>query len=211
MRPHRVTITPQVDADGICASQTPLAAGNLTIAGALASGGSVSLNHGHLIKIACAGADAGRTFTLTGTDYSGVSMTEAVSGENAGTATSVKYFKTITQVAVDDATAGAITVGVNGESVSNWITLDRNQAPFSVGFGVVVTGTIDYTVQHTFDDIQIDNPSGATAYAHASIAAKTDNQNSNYAYPCVATRLFVNSVTSGATLTFNAIQAGTSG
>ena len=208
MRPQRITITPQVDTDGICASQTPLAAGNLTIAGALASGGSVTLNYGHLIKVACAGADAARTFTITGTDCNGIALTEDVSGSGSSTTSSTKYFKTVTQVAVDAATAGAITVGVNADSVSNWLTLDRNISPFSVGFGVVVTGTIDYTVQHTFDDIQIANPSGVTAFNHASIAAKTDNQNSNYAYPCVATRILINSVTSGATLTFNVIQAG---
>ena len=75
-----------VDADGICASQTPLAAGNLTINGALASGGTVTLNAAQLITITSAGNDSGRTFTVYGTDVEGDLQTEAVTGANAGTA-----------------------------------------------------------------------------------------------------------------------------
>ena len=207
MRPKRFTLTPQSDADGICASQTPAAAGNLTIAGALASGGAVSLNHGHLITITSDGNDSGRTFTLTGTDYRGVALTEAVTGPNTTTVSSAKYFKTITQVAVDDATAGAITVGVNGVSASDWYLTDRNIDPFNIGFGVDISGTCTYTVQHTFEDMQVADISAVKAFDHASVASKTADANDNYAYPCSAMRVIISAFTSG-TLKLQIIQAG---
>ena len=191
MRPHRITLTPQTDDNGICASQTPLAAGNLTIAGALASGGAVSLNHAHLITIASDGADSGRTFTITGTDYRGVALTEAVTGPASTTTQSTKYFKKVIQVAVDAATAGAIIVGVDGRSVSDWIMLDRNIDPFNIGFGVDISATLTYTVQHTFEDLQVADISAVKAFDHASVASETTDQNSNYAYPCTAMRALI--------------------
>lgn len=65
--------------------------------------------------------------------------------------------------------------------------------PFNVGFGVVVSGTVDYTVQHTFD--------GANWFDHETIAAQTANADGNYAYPVAGIRVTVNSGTGSATLT----------
>ena len=196
----QVTLTPQSDADGICASQTPAGAGNLTIAGALASTGTVTLNHGHLVLITCAGADAGRTFTITGTDFRGETITEAISGSDAGTSQGSSYFKSITQVAVDAATADAITIGVNGLSASNWYPLDIYKKPFDVSLSVVLSGTTTYTIQHTFDDVQVlTDLNSISTFNHASLAAKTVSDDGNYAYPCVATRIILTSYTSGTT------------
>ena len=52
------------------------------------------------------------------TDVDGTVITEAVSGADADVSTSTKHFKTVTQVAVDDATAGAITVGMNTSAIA---------------------------------------------------------------------------------------------
>jgi hypothetical protein len=40
-----------------------------------------------------------------------------------------------------------------GTGESSPLVLDHYRAPFNVGFAVVVSGTVTYTVQHTFDDI----------------------------------------------------------
>jgi len=37
---------------------------------------------------------------------------------------------------------------------SNVLATDLYISPFNVGFGVVVSGTVTYTVQHTFDNPQ---------------------------------------------------------
>jgi hypothetical protein len=89
MKAYRKTLPPQSDSDGICASQMPSSGGaqNLTIAGALASAGSVTLNHGHLISIASDADDSGRTFSITGRDYRGFTISENITGPNATTPT----------------------------------------------------------------------------------------------------------------------------
>lgn len=94
-----------------------------------------------------------------------------------------------------------------GTGSSNILTTDTYISPFNVGFGVVATGTVDYTIQHTFG-----NPQDGTTlvwYSHPTIAAKTDNQDGNYAFPVAAIKILVNSGSGTATMTL--IQAGVVG
>lgn len=111
--------TTAADADGVCQSQTPAAGGvqNLTINGALSSGGVATFVAARLITITSAGADSGRTFTVTGTDANGDAQTESITGPATTTVTGTKYFRTVTQVRVDNNTAGAITVGMANNSL----------------------------------------------------------------------------------------------
>ena len=111
--------TTAADADGVCQSQTPAGGGeqNLTINGALASGGVATFTAARLITITCAGADDGRTFTVTGTDVNGNAQTETIAGADTDTSTGTLYFRTVTQVTVDDDTAAAITVGMANNAI----------------------------------------------------------------------------------------------
>ncbi len=104
------------DNDGICASQSPSGAGNLTINGALASGGSVTLTTPRAITITKDNtADIGRSFVITGTDVDDDAQTETITTMESLSisAEGVKLFKTITQVAVDAAMTGNIVVGIS--------------------------------------------------------------------------------------------------
>ena len=86
---------------------------------------------------------------------------------------------------------------------SSALVMNTNISPFNVGFGVVVTGTVNYTVQHTFDDPAV---GFTTWFSHPTIAAKTDNQVGNYAFPVTGIKVLVNS--GDGTATMNLIQAG---
>jgi hypothetical protein len=110
--------TTAADPDGICQSQTPAATGEqaLTINGALSSGGVATFVAARLITIASASDDSARTFTVTGTDVNGNAQTEVIAGP-ATTVTGTLYFRTVTEVLVDDDTAGAITVGMANNSL----------------------------------------------------------------------------------------------
>lgn len=96
-------------------------------------------------------------------------------------------------------------VAQTGVGNSDAQVLDIIRNPFQVGFGVVVSGTVTYTVEHTFDNVM---QAGVTPtwFAHPDVAAETTNQDGTYAFPVRAIRL---SVTSGSgTATLTAIQAG---
>ena len=91
-----------------------------------------------------------------------------------------------------------------GTGSSNVLVMDTYINPFNVGFGVVVTGTVNYTVQHTFDNPQ--EVASPLFFDHPTVAAKTANQDGNYAFPVAAIRVTVNSGSGTATMTL--IQAG---
>lgn len=95
------------------------------------------------------------------------------------------------------------TVSQTGTGSSSSIVTNTNTTPFNVGFGVIATGTVTYTIQHTFDS---PGTGFTTWYPHPTIAAKSDNQDGNYAFPVSGIKILV---TAGAgTATLNLIQAG---
>ena len=91
-----------------------------------------------------------------------------------------------------------------GTGSSNVLPMDTYISPFNVGFGVVVTGTVTYSIQHTFDNVQ--TVASPVWFSHPTIAAKTDNQDGNYAFPVAAIKVLVTAGTGTATATV--IQAG---
>jgi hypothetical protein len=206
MRPYELDIDlDNVDADGIAQSQTPSSAGNLTLNGALGT----TLDYARIIIITSAADDSGRTFTITGTDADGKAITDAVTGANAGVAVSAKFFKTITSIAVDAATAGAVTVGTrNSTSVALSKTVPINfYAPEAATVSVDVTGTISFTVQETFDDILGQSPTLATWYDVTALAAKSADTTSKISANATAVRVKINSYTDTAELQARIIQS----
>jgi len=98
-------------------------------------------------------------------------------------------------------------IAQTGTGSSAFIPMNLDTNPFNVGFGVVVTGTVNYTVEHTFDPIwQAGGPAAAGIFAHPTVASKTASQDGNYAFPVSGIRVTVNSGAGTATLTV--IQAG---
>ena len=91
-----------------------------------------------------------------------------------------------------------------GVGSSNVLAMDLYISPFNVGFGVVVTGTVTYTIQHTFDNVQ--TVASPTWFSHPTIAGKSDNQDGNYAFPVAAIKVLVTAGDGTATATV--IQAG---
>jgi hypothetical protein len=85
----------------------------------------------------------------------------------------------------------AVTVTTLGTATSNVYVPDTYISPFNIGFGVVVTGTVTYTVQHTFDDPFAAGftPASATWFNHEDLVAQTASQDGNYAFPVRAIRV----------------------
>ena len=91
-----------------------------------------------------------------------------------------------------------------GTGSSNVLPMDLYISPFNVGFGVVATGTVTYTVQHTFEDPQ--TVASPVWFPHPTITGKSDNQDGNYAFPVAAIKVIVTAGAGTATMTL--IQAG---
>ena len=158
MRPRVLNISPYAaaDADAVATSQTPAAGGiqELTLDGAFASGGVATMDFRRQVVITSAADDSARVFLVEGTDEKGNFRSEAVAGANAGAASTVQAFTTVTAVKVDDDTAGAVEVGTAAIISSNWLPLDYLRTDFQVALGISVGGsTADLTVELTLSNI----------------------------------------------------------
>lgn len=94
-------------------------------------------------------------------------------------------------------------VSKTGVGSSDALVMNTNVSPFNVGFGVIVTGTVNYTVQHTFDDPAV---GFSTWFSHPTIASQAANADGNYAFPVTGIKVLVNS--GAGTATLKLVQAG---
>ncbi len=108
---HRGRNHGQSDDEAVCLPQTASGAGNLTINGNEASGGSVSVPAETQVRITSTGDDTGVTFTITGS-LNGSPVTIVSPGANAGTINVTGLIDSISQVAVSGATAGNVSIGL---------------------------------------------------------------------------------------------------
>lgn len=154
MQPITVTVGPLAAADdnGIAESQTTAGAANLTLNGALVSGGVAILDEPRQVAISSAGNDTGVTFTVYGTTYGGASVSESLTGASGGAVATKTDFATVTQVSTSSATsASGVIVGTNSLAGSRWIRMD-SWAFAQSAMQINISGTINYTVQTTMDD-----------------------------------------------------------
>lgn len=209
------TLSPAaLDADGVITSAT-LTSGAQTLNGALVSGGIATLDSNGMARrvyIASDGNDSGVTFTVTGKNWHGDSFSETITGPNATSVISDSDFKTVTAVSISGNSTGNITVGTGAKLSGPWIPLDMFRNPFGVGFGCIISsgGSLTYSVEHTFNDIQASVTAASTVaavdvFAHEDVAAKTVSADGNYAFEVPAIRTTITAFTSG-TLNFKVNQ-----
>jgi len=159
-----------LDADGICAQQTLAAAGNALLDGALASGGTVTLDVPRNVIIDAAGA-ATAVLTITGTDVYGIPMSEAITLNGTTAVSGKKAFKTITRVAAS-AAATDFFVGT-GDVFGLPIRADsRNYVLTAWGGAFVTTGTFTAAVTTSPATTTTGDVRGTFAPADAADASK---------------------------------------
>lgn len=98
-----------------------------------------------------------------------------------------------------------------GTGSTAWNVVNWHVSPINIGFGVVVTGAVTYSIQHTFDDPN-NLPSGVSspqAFNHPLMANQTTTMDGSYTFPIVAYRLNVSAGTG--TARFSTLQAGIEG
>ena len=75
-----------------------------------------------------------------------------------------------------------------GTGAGRAVNLDYRQNPFNVGIGCVVSGTVTYSVEHTFEDFS--SIGASTVWMlNANINGTTATAATNYAFPVTAVRL----------------------
>jgi hypothetical protein len=210
MRPYLLDIDPaNVDANGIAAALpvgTSWAFG--TDAEWVASSSGDSLAH-RLVITTVANEPAGNApiLTLVGTDPDGIAQTETITLPNATTIESTKYWLTVPSGTTQAATVGTFDIGWVDEVMTKTIPINYRHTEAAT-YSVDVTGTVNYTVHQTLDDIHaLTAPAeDASWFAITALSAKTADLLEQGTVHASAGRLVVNSYTDTAEIQFTVMQ-----
>lgn len=211
MIPAIVTVGPLAAANAalLAASQTPTSGTPLTLTG-------TQPDVARRILLTYGNEASNRTLVVKGTNHTGnpISETLAVPSGAGGTVATLQDFLTVTSaLPLGGGWTAAVTLGTNTVASSPWKMLDPLVTPVNLGVGVVVSGTVNFTVEYTYD-----SPNGLTynfnqpvqviptAWPIAALASKAVNTDGSLTTPAAAWRLTVNSGTGSATAT--GIQSG---
>lgn len=95
------------------------------------------------------------------------------------------------------------TVSKTGAGSTDAVVINTNVSPVNIGFAVVVSGTVNYSVQVSYDD-----PSSGftTWFDDATVTSKTGNEDGSINFPITGLKVLVNSGTGSVTL--SVVQAG---
>lgn len=194
------------DDNGIHLSSTPTA-GAVSLDGALVTGGVAYLGDPRRVLVTTAGADAGKTMTITGTDANGNIQVDTVTLPSASTVYTSLDFLTVTGITISATAAGAIIVGTNGIGGSRWVRFN-DFAPSNISIQCDVTGTVNYTIQATLDDPNDPfNPTPAEDViwvnsSDAAVVASNSTQQSNFLFTPKYARVLINSGSGTVVATF---------
>lgn len=187
-------------------------------AGAITVGhyGTATQDYARQVIITSAGDDSANTFTITGTDWNNSIISERLTGANAGAATSVLSYKTVTSITSSAAVATTLTVGTNTVASSPWIRFDDYAANAQVALQVNVTGTVNYTVQTTMDDPNdfsrniYNNPAGVVWVdsSDTALVGATATKAGSFAIAPLYARVVLNSGTGSIVATMRQVYLG---
>src|SRR5579864_4719534 len=125
MRPTVVTKSlAAASANNIATSQTISGASAVTLNGSTVSGGVATLDTARRVLISSGGNDSSITFTVTGTQWDGQTISQTVTGSNGGTVATNLDFLTVTKIVTSGSTASTITVGTNTVGDTPWVRID---------------------------------------------------------------------------------------
>lgn len=157
MREKTVTV-PAITAvpAGISASQAANG-GNQTL-----TSSPVQLVPPRRVTITSVGDLTGVTFTVTGTDRGGSTISEAIVGASTGVVTTNRVFSTITGIKSSAANAATFTAGWSAESVSPWIGVGRSvgHATWKLRSFFPAGSSGSYILEATSQNLYSDNVTG---------------------------------------------------
>lgn len=205
MKPKRVAFTPVTGTtSNIATSQTPAGAGNVVLDGALAVGGVIpDLSLGYIVSLTSAADISNRTFLITGFDQDNHAQTETITGPNATTVVSTKFWRSITTIAISGAAAGAITIGTPNATlcaVTPTYCVDGGEPYTSVTADI--GGTINFTLQKCSERPTAgETPNWRTLQAAGAVDVEALQTG-----PIGAVRALISSYTNTATIALSILQ-----
>jgi hypothetical protein len=209
--PSTVTLQiPTAVITGIAASQSLAAAGALVLNGSLTTGGTANLVTAQRVFINSGGNDSTLVWTISGTNRSNAPISEQLTGGSGAPVNSVLDYLTVTSIVGSKATASTVTAGTGGVGSSEWVLDNFLNPAWYLSVAVQASGTVNYTVEHTYDDpnalpvnpdpilAQYSMEAGSSyppvVWTNSSLTNQTANGEAQYAnQPIMAHRVTINS------------------
>lgn len=218
-------VWPLLDLQAVCLNQTLAAAGNLTINGTLSSNPNLPNVRAEFPKIArqvtvsSTGNLSAIQFTVTGIGDNGYAKSVPIAGPNNNTVTTGnELFSIVTSVSTDAAVGTNVRVGTGTLGATQWFLSDHYIAVSHLSVNVIVTGTINYTFQTTYDDpttnaayvvkTPIDGVTIPTIPTTTAMVGATVSCMADYTIPTHYSRVYVNSSDATGALAINFLQQG---
>ncbi len=217
MRPIELDVDLETASGTGLANNSDSSGTSVTLNGSLVSGGVFTSLDGLgriiIIKDSSTNTQSDVTFTITGTNTQGDAISETLTGPASGaTVASTKYYKTVSSVTVSAAQGGTekVDIGTRGTTLSavSKIAPLEFRDPESALISVDVTGTLNFSVQETFDSVldQKDSDGGILWVDITALASKTADTTSNSTRGATAVRVVINTYSTGAELQARIIQ-----
>jgi hypothetical protein len=161
-----------LDPNGVAENQTDTAAFNLALDGAQSDLGTAlqwdigdvygSDIAGAKLEVDSAGDISSVVFTFTGKDQYGNAQTETVTGVTTTAVSTTKFYSQVTVIAADAAVGSNVFVGIaTGGLVSRIMPLNSHSQVPAVVAVTGLSGTCQFNLQETFENIGTDGPAGA--------------------------------------------------
>jgi len=169
--PKAQTLFVAANTASIAALQTTAGATALNLTAGATAGTFATLGQftfGMKITITSAGDESDIDFAIVGTDLSGAAASETLTGPNANTVTSVKFYKTITSITPDGAVGNNTSVG-NAVSTTGSIATFAGRTRLRGLFGTTAATADTVTSFHN----GVNTSETRTFAVHNPLAAKT--------------------------------------
>jgi hypothetical protein len=184
----------------------------LTLNGGLVSGGIATFDVPRRVGITSVGNDTGVTFTIAGTGFNGLPISEALTGSGSSTAQTVRDFATVISITPSSTTSSTVQAGSTGVGSSQPWIVDAWPNPVSVGCFTALTAVpVTYTVEVSGNYLGPSwdvNTTPPTYYPMNGFNAVNVPNNDFTNQPITMARVTVNSGTGSVTANFRQAYTG---
>ncbi len=151
------------------------------------------------VSLTSTGDLSGVLFTIIGFDNGGITVNQTITGPNNATVYTTTGYTTVRTITPNGTFTSGVSAGIGTSGVTNMFIPSSYVPDFNVGVGIYVTGSLAYTLQHTFDDV-FNTSYGSLRWFNnddSALVNATTSQDSNYAFGVGGMRVSVTGVSGG--------------
>lgn len=151
------------------------------------------------VSLTSTGNLSGIQFTIVGFDRNNVAVNQTITGPNNATVYTTTGYTTVRTITPNGTFTSGVSAGIGTSGVTNMFIPSTYVPDFNIGVGIYVTGSLNYTLQHTFDDVFTTSYGSLRFFNNddAAVVNSTTSQDTNYAFGVGGIQVAVTGVSGG--------------